>query len=56
MRGCRSEHISGEEIWTVGSGWLGDIALLSQETMQRGGHGACVREPQGGEATGRKSQ
>lgn len=31
-------------------------ALLSQETMQRGGRGACVREPQGGEATGRESQ
>lgn len=29
------------------SGWLGDIALLSQETMQRSGRGACVSEPQG---------
>lgn len=28
----------------VGSGWLGDVAaLLSQETMQRSGHGACVK-------------
>lgn len=31
----------------VRSGWLGDIALLSQETMQRSGRGACVSEPQG---------
>ena len=26
----------------VRSGWLGEVALLSQETMQRSGRGACL--------------